>query len=89
MVCSTVVSNLIFEEMGKNKTKISAKAQYVLTNTQTNRQISAIIDTNEKGTMDADPEEVSESINFNSNGSASFSIANARCQPSGKFESDF
>lgn len=81
--------NLIFEEMGENKTKISAKAQYVLTNTQTNRQISALIDTNEKGTMDADIEEVTEAINFNSNGSASFrTIPNAKCQPTGKFEKD-
>ncbi len=82
--------NLIFEEIGENKTKISAMAQYILTNTQTNRQISAIIDTNEKGTMDADLEEVSEAINFNSNGSASFrtTIANAKCQPTGKFERD-
>ena len=82
--------NLIFEDMGENKTKITANANYILTNTQTNRQISAIIETNEKGTIDAHPEEVSESINFNSNGSASFqtSITSTKCQPTGKYEKD-
>lgn len=82
--------NLIFEEMGKNKTKITANANYVLTNTQTNRQISAFMDTNEAGTMDYEPEKVTESINFNSTGSAVFknTIANGKCQPTGKFESD-
>ena len=82
--------NLIFEEMGKGKTKITANANYVLTNTQNNRQISAFLDTNEKGTFDVEPDEAIETINFKSNGSASFksTIANGKCFATGQFERD-
>jgi hypothetical protein len=71
--------NLIFKKLGENKTEITANTRYVLTRTGTIIQAGSNFSQQHNAT-----------INFNSNSSASFpnSIANARCQSTGKFEQD-
>ena len=71
--------NLIFKKLGENKTKITASTKYVLTRVKT----TTLIGSNRSQTKN-------DTISFNSNSSATFpnSVANARCQPTGKFEED-
>jgi len=70
-------ANIIVQPVDSNNTSVSVSARYVVTKTLTQRNVSSNI-----------PSSFTDTVNFNSSGSATFAEGGTTCHATGKLESD-